>query len=62
MPDYRTLRLSDKDLDFLVETASPGVTDRSRLKQIVKEDQDFRNRFINFLGNIKSFYLIFIKF
>lgn len=42
----RRLRLSDRDLDFLVETASPEVTDKPRLKQIITEDEDFRNTFI----------------
>ena len=40
------LRLSDSDLDFLVDTVSPEVRDRSRLKQIIREDRDFRNRYI----------------
>ena len=40
------LRLSERDLDFLVETASPEVTDEPRLKQIIREDEDFRNTFI----------------
>jgi len=39
-------RLSDRDLDFLVETASPEVTDKLRLKAIIKEDEDFRNEFV----------------
>lgn len=38
-------RLSEKDLDFLLETASPGVSDKLRLKMIIKEDEDFRNTF-----------------
>jgi hypothetical protein len=38
--------LSDNDLDFLVETVSPEVSDRSRLKQIIQQDQDFRNAFL----------------
>ena len=42
----RRLRLSDRDLDFLVETASPEVTDKPGLKQIITEDEDFRNTFI----------------
>ena len=42
----KSLRLSDRDLDFLVETASPEVTDKARLKQIIREDEDFRNTFI----------------
>ena len=40
------LRLADRDLDFLVETVSSGVTDKFRLKQIIQEDEDFRNRYI----------------
>lgn len=44
---FRSLRLSDKDLDFLVETVSPGVIDKPKLKQIVKGDEGFRNTFID---------------
>jgi len=44
---FRSLRLSDKDLDFLVETVSPGVTDKPKLKQIIREDEGFRNTFID---------------
>jgi len=44
---FRSLRLSDKDLDFLVETVSPGVIDKPKLKQIVREDEGFRNTFID---------------
>src|SRR4030042_4239303 len=43
---FRSLMLSDKDLDFLVETASPGVIDKPKLKQILREDEKFRNTFI----------------
>ena len=44
---FRSPRLSDKDLDFLIETVSPGVIDKPKLKQIVKEDEGFRNTFID---------------
>jgi hypothetical protein len=44
---FRSLRLSDKDLDFLAETVSPGVMDKPKLKQIIKEDEKFRNTFID---------------
>ena len=44
---FRSLRLSDRDLDFLVETASPGVIDKPKLKQILREDEKFRNTFID---------------
>jgi hypothetical protein len=40
------LRLSERDLDFLVETVSPEVTDKLRLKTIITEDEDFRDTFI----------------
>jgi hypothetical protein len=43
---FGSLRLSDKDLDFLVETVSRGVIDKPRLKQIIREDEGFRNTFI----------------
>jgi len=42
----RGLKLSGRDLDFLAETAFPEVTDKGRLKEIIKEDQDFKNTFI----------------
>jgi hypothetical protein len=38
--------LSSKDLDFLLETISPQVADKERLKQIVREDQEFRSRYV----------------
>ena len=41
------LRLADRDLDFLIETVSSDVTDKLRLKQIIQEDEDFRNRFVS---------------
>jgi hypothetical protein len=44
---FRSLRLWEKDLDFLVETASPGVIDKPKLKQILREDERFRNTFID---------------
>ncbi len=44
--------MPDRDLDFLVETVSPEVADKLRLKQIIREDEDFINTFI---GNEKVF-------
>jgi hypothetical protein len=44
---FRSLRMSDKDLDFLVETVSPSVIDKPKLKQIIREDEGFRNTFID---------------
>ncbi|MBW1690568.1 MAG: hypothetical protein JRI71_12605 [Deltaproteobacteria bacterium] len=45
--NLRQVRLSEGDLDFLIETACPEVMDKSRLKQILREDEDFRNSFIS---------------
>lgn len=44
--DLRSLRLPDRDLEFLVEAAHPEVTDKLKLKQIIREDEEFRNTFI----------------
>jgi len=41
------LRLSDRDLDFLVETVQPELVDKVRLKEILRRDDDFRNSFIS---------------
>ena len=46
MPPFKLNRLSDRDLDFLVETASPEIKDKSRLKAIIQEDEDFRNSYV----------------
>jgi hypothetical protein len=46
----KRLRLSERDLDFLVEAVSPELRDRARLKQIIREDEDFRNTFIPFVS------------
>ena len=43
----KRLRLSDRDLDFLLDTASPEVTNKPKLKQIIREDEDFRNSFFS---------------
>jgi hypothetical protein len=40
-------RLSDRDLNFLVEAAAPGVGDKPNLKRILREDEDFRNSFVS---------------
>jgi hypothetical protein len=36
------LGLSDTDLDFVVEEASPEFRDKARLKQLIREDESFR--------------------
>lgn len=48
----KTRRLSERDLDFLVDTVSPEVTDKPHLKQIIREDDDFKN---TFMGDAKVF-------
>ena len=45
--NLKSLRLSDRDLGFLVETVLPEITDKLRLKQIIAEDEDFRRKFIS---------------
>jgi hypothetical protein len=58
------LRLSEGDLDFLVETACPEVMDKSRLKQVIREDEDFRNTFISdekVFGRLMDDEEIFLK-
>jgi hypothetical protein len=39
------VRLSNNDLEFLIESVSPDVTDKTRLKRIIEEDADFRNTY-----------------
>jgi len=41
------IRLTDRDLNFLIETVSPGVSDKGNLIRIIREDEDFRNSYIN---------------
>ena len=45
LPNLKGVHLSDRDLDFLIETTASEVTDKGRLKQIIREDEDFRNTF-----------------
>ncbi len=40
------VRLPDRDLDFLIETVHPEVVDKLKLRQIIREDEAFRNTFI----------------
>ena len=42
----RQSRFIDKDLEFLIDAGSPGVSDRMRLKQILRDDEDFRDALI----------------
>jgi len=41
------VQLSNKDLDFLIETVHPEVIDKLKLRQILREDEAFRNTFIS---------------
>ena len=43
---HNRLRLPDNDLDFLVNTVTPKVHDKRRLKEILSTDKDYRNSFI----------------
>ena len=58
------MRLSPGDFRFLIDTVSPDVTDRARLKLIIEEDQDFRNTFISdkkVFGRVMDDDEIFLK-
>jgi len=50
--DLNRLRLSERDLDFLVATAHAEAKGTYRLKQLLKEDDSFRD---NFIENEKVF-------
>lgn len=52
------MTLSERDLEFLIETASPGVTDRYRLKQIIREDEDFMYSLLSYLRLMASILII----
>jgi hypothetical protein len=41
------LRLAERDLDFLVGAAAPDTGDKSNLKKIIREDEDFRASYIS---------------
>ncbi len=40
------MTLTDVDLEFLAEASVPDVKDRGRLKALLREDEDFRNAFL----------------
>ena len=40
-------RLTDADFEFLAGAVANEVRDRGRLKRILKEDEDFRNAFLD---------------
>ncbi len=40
------MRFSDRDLEFLVDAVHPEVIDKLKIKQILKRDEGFRNKFI----------------
>jgi len=44
--DWDSVRFTDADLEFLVETAAPEVSDKARLRKLIKVDEDLRNAFI----------------
>ncbi len=49
---HESFKFSDADLDFLVASVAPEIRDTQRLRQILEEDEDFRNAFI---GDEKTF-------
>ena len=42
LKELKKLRLTDRDLNFLIETVSPGVSDKGNLIRIIREDEDFQ--------------------
>ena len=46
--------LTVADLEFLVSTAAPESGNRGRLKQILEEDEDFRNAFLDDENTIRK--------
>ncbi len=44
--DWESARFTDADLEFLVETAAPEVSDKARLRKLIRVDEDLRNAFI----------------
>jgi hypothetical protein len=47
-----SLRFTDADLDFLVSVVAPEVKDKAKLRQLIQQDEDFRDSFI---GDEKTF-------
>jgi hypothetical protein len=43
---WEDFKLTTTDLEFLLETAAPEVEDKTRLRQLLESDKDFRNAFI----------------
>lgn len=39
---FKKYAVTERDLDFLVETAFPEIRDKRRIKEILREDEDFR--------------------
>ncbi len=50
--DWEDFKLTKPDLDFLIESAAPEIEEKSRLRQLLESDKDFRNAFI---GDEKTF-------
>jgi hypothetical protein len=44
--NWESVRYTDGDLEFLVETAAPDVIDKARLRMLIQVDEDLRNAFI----------------
>jgi len=42
----KSMNLSDSDLDFVIWEAAPEFSDKEKLKQIIREDDDFRRALV----------------
>lgn len=43
---FKSSQLTERDLDFLVETVSPELRDKGEIKRIIQEDEDFRKSYM----------------
>ena len=43
---WESVRFTDADLEFLVETAAPDASDKARLRNLIEVDEDLRDAFI----------------
>ena len=41
-----SLRLSDKDLDFVIQEAAPEFVHKDKLKELIREDEGFRKALV----------------
>ncbi len=45
-PNLGNMRLSDRDLDFVIREAAPDFADKEKLERLIREDEDFRKALV----------------